>query len=564
MKTEAIITLSLAPPESKKQISNIGFATVQSTGVLTDSNTAYTKRITGEPDLVRLDGSYQFYESPSDCCYSTVMSGADGQFYDGAAPVSLSISFAQVQKSRGITLYFGDTCAANFSVYWYSGSTQQAAKSVTENISNPCIVTLDQDVEYDRVQIVFTKTDQPYRYLKLTEIDFGEAVIYNASNLIAANMHEEVDISGASTPASTLKISVHDPGQQLNPANPNGLYYRLTRGMQMRVDMVMDNASAPGGGYYLDTWEGSQTTVSKLTAVNCFGYFKGEEPEHESRFYNAETPANILSDFAGSIYANLAVDALPVSSLTGYIPRKAVREALCHLCVAVGGYAVAERDGTVKIKALSLDPYDPVELSEDDMFEEPAITSIKRKDGYRIEFYAYEISAESSGSGMANKAYYAPIQNRVVCNSVGMGGPASDINVEATGVTGHKVYYDRVEYTWELAKGCSIFVSGYPVTVTKYTTDTPETPDAVSIKEIPLITAANYDTVLNAMTEYCSRNVKLKFKMRPPLNLSCGCGVVVPTRHGSITGNISSMDIDLTGGMLANVEVIAHVDTTEN
>ena len=564
MKTEAIITLSLAPPESKSQVSEIGFPTAQNTKILTDSNTFYQKRITGEPDLVKLDGSYRFYEPPDDCCYSTLMSGADCRFNGGNALVSLSVSFSQPQKSRGISLYFGDTCAADFGVYWYGDSAQKASKAVKGNTSNPCIVTLDQDIEYDHVLISISKTDKPYRYIKLTEIDFGETITYNTENLLSANLHEEVDISGSSAPASTLKMSIYDPDQQLNPANSGGLYYRLLRGMQIRAEMVMDGISEPGGIYYLDTWEGSQTSISKLTAINCLGYFKGAEPEHESRFYTDEPPTTVLSDFGDVLCANLAADNLPISSLTGYIPRKTVREALCQLCTAVGGYPVITRDGTLKIRALSLDPYDPVELSQDDVFGEPAAEAIKRSDGFEIEYSEYKIGAETRGFGHPQSPYYGPMPNYVVYETGGIGYECDAISgceVESKrGLWSCKIYYNRVEYTYGRRDGCDIMVFGHAVTTTKYTTAADAgSSNVVSIKDIPLITAANYDIVRGAATDYCARNLKLKFKMRLPQNLTCGALVTVPTKYGGITGNISSMDIDLTGGMLANVEVLAHV-----
>ena len=404
MKTEAIITLSLAPPESKNQVSSIGFATAQSTALLTDSSTFYTKRITGEPDLVKLDGSYQFYESPSDCCYSTVMSGADGQFYDGAAPVSLSISFAQVQKSRGITLYFGDTYAADFSVYWYGGSTQQAAKSVTENTSNPCIVTLDQDIEYDRVQVVFTKTDQPYRYLKLTEIDFGEDCVFSGDNLKSAKLLDEFDYLANEISIGKLTLTAYDKAGKLDMMNPGGLYNRLLEDQEIRCDMRITEDDGTEkeirmGVYYLSDWKNVDRNNIQLTAGNILQKFDKTAWDY-SPYYDPASQTVDAAVLFGKVFEAADFENYTVSWLvgqepiSGYIKAGTIRSALQDLCVATRSTLRVKADGSVEI--YRPDPeMEPIKELTAVVGDIKCNETRKNKvDGFTVEYYVFSAGEE--------------------------------------------------------------------------------------------------------------------------------------------------------------------------
>ena len=53
--------------------------------------------------------------------------------------------------------------------------------------------------------------------------------------------------------------------------------------------------------------------------------------------------------------------------------------------------------------------------------------------------------------------------------------------------------------------------------------------------------------------------LRRKITLTTPLvyDLMCGARVSVPTAYGRVVGIVTRMDIDLSGGLLADVEVLA-------
>ena len=64
----------------------------------------------------------------------------------------------------------------------------------------PCkTVFVENHVEgFNGLQIIATLTDEPYRYVKIQEIDFGQKVVYDGETLVSASAIEEADLSGGS------------------------------------------------------------------------------------------------------------------------------------------------------------------------------------------------------------------------------------------------------------------------------------------------------------------------------------------------------------------------------
>ena len=80
---------------------------------------------------------------------------------------------------------------------------------------------------------------------------------------------------------------------------------------------------------------------------------------------------------------------------------------------------------------------------------------------------------------------------------------------------------------------------------------------AVQVNGIRLISKDNADAVMERLKGYYAKALKVKLRTPWSPGLDCGARISVPTRFGNVTGNISRMDIDLTGGLIATVEVIA-------
>ena len=520
----------------------------------------FGRYISGEPGVYRLDGSSRLFPaSPSGNhlgYWSGVLSGSGGAF--ATAPV-LSCAFASPHTSVGITIHFdGTTHLTDFVVQWLSGSTILDTVSVTDNTQQT--VYVDNPVEdYTGLRIIPSSTDAPYRYAKIQEIDFGRKVVYDNSTLVSASVIEEADLSGGSAPANSLRVTVLDPDNQLNPVNPSGVYAYLRKGMPLTVEFVRDGTAYPGGVYYLDTWEGSNTGTAKLTALDCLGV----EKDFESRFYSAITPADALAEIGAAIGTDTEAGTLLVLTLKGYIPRVSVQEAVSHICLSVGGFTRVTRAGKLRIEAVQ---DTPIVLQNSDILGEPTVTKIDNPDTFELETNDYTVTStgEMIGIGLLVKYGYpttAIISDTVYYADTGARDHTMVADVDPTdlqNVMAVKTYADRIEFTRPNKSGGFSFANN-PVTVKEpvVIVEVGTSRDTVRIDGIPYITKDNYPVVLNALKSYYARTLKVKFRAAWKPGLDLGACVTAPTRFGPVTGHISRMDIDLTGGLIATVEVIA-------
>lgn len=526
------------------------------------SNPTLRRYVTGEKDAVTLDGGFRLFpDSPGIHMgyWSAALSGADGAFT--APPVLLCDFGDTLHTGVGITLHFDvSTRLSDFTVQWFDADgAMLASKAVTVNTAETVFV--EQHVEnYAEVRILCEKTDAPYRYVKIQEIEFGQRLVYDDSNLVSASVTEEADLSGASVPAGSLRFEVVDPHGRLDPVNPEGIFAYLRRGMALHVDFLLNHAKYPGGLYYLDTWEGSDTGTAKMTAVDAVG--RGDK-SYESGFYSAVTPAGALDDIAQAIGVSSHAGTLPVKSLTGYIPKLSIQEAISHVCVASGGYARVTREGALRLCALE---DDPESISESALLGDPVITRMQQPDSFRVEVNRYTISPSPEGVGTFIPIVYGIPYDTQLNETLkfrdleGNDRILTDvtITVQEGTVLSYQVFSDRCDFV-RLNGNVRVAYQGNVVTTEDAQTVVVQGQGAETLEAagVPFITQDNYQTVLAALKAYCARNLKLKFRTPWRYGLDCGACVSVPTRFGNVAGNVTKLDIDLTGGLVATAEVLA-------
>lgn len=535
-------------------------------GLSPDENPSEFERyISGEPGVYRLDGSSRLFPGTTTGAnlgyWSGVLSGSSGTF--ATSPV-LSCAFSAPHTSVGITIHFDATTHLTaFVVQWLSGSTILDTISVTGH--NQQTVYVDNPVEdYTGLRIIPTSTDTPYRYVKIQEIDFGRRVVYDNSTLVSASVIEEADLSGGSAPANSLRVTVLDPDNRLNPVNPDGVYAYLRKGMPLTVEFLKDGTAYPGGVYYLDTWEGSNTGTAKLTAIDIIGKISGDS--YASKFYassDSATAGQLIDDFFTACGASGSVDtSIRSQSIQGYVPNISVQEALAHICLSCGGYARTGRDGSLVISSPSQSGAG-ILLQSGDVLGEPTVSKTDTVPGTIIEVYSYAV--ETDGLYDTVPVYISPTRETyrhtfggIGHNVVGriesaMGGTWSEV----PGRTGYN-FATLEAWAAEDPGPLYIVVSGDKVTETSYSKGAASgSGQAVSVSGIHLITVVNADAVKARMQSYYAKSLKIKLKTPWTAGLDCGARISVPTRFGNVTGNISRMDIDLTGGLIATVEVIA-------
>lgn len=516
-------------------------------------NPTLRQYVTGEQNAVRLDKGFRLFPDAPGLYmgyWSAALSEADGGF--SAPPVLLCDFGGALHTSVGITLHFDvSTHLSDFTVQWFGADgAALAAKEVTGNTARTVFV--EQHVEdYAQVRILCQKTDAPFRYVKIQEIEFGERMVYDNSTLVSASVTEEVDLSGASVPAGSLRFTLLDPDGRLDPVNPTGIYAYLRRGMRLHVDFLLDGASSPGGLYYLDAWECSNPGAASMTALDIVGIY-GKQVE--SPFYNQKSPQDILGDIGAELGVDTAAYGLPVSSLTGYIPAVSLQEALAHLCVSAGGFAHVGRGGVLSIDTPSISPE---ALSQGEVLGEPSVARMDQPDAIELEVYRYSVSESWEGMGYGAASTlggFRLVEEYPFLN--GALGTEAGVRL-SEGAASFRVYSDRVSVSYESAGAMSCDYRPVTLDGTSMLRDGGDGTETIALQGIPLITQSNAQAVMTAMKAYYGHSLRLKFRTPWRDGLDCGACVSVPTRFGNLTGHVTKLDIDLTGGLLAAVEVLA-------
>lgn len=526
----------------------------------------FGRYISGEPGVYRLDGSSRLFPgTPAGChlgYWSASMSGSNRLY--PTSPV-LSCGFASLHTSIGITIHFdGTTHLFAFTVRWLYNGSVKSSVDVSGNTLQTVFV--ENHVEgFNGLQVIATLTDEPYRYVKIQEIDFGQKMVYDGETLVSASVIEEADLSGGSVPANSLRFTVLDPDHRLNPVNPDGIYNYLKKGMPLTVEFLRDGTAYPGGVYYLDTWEGTNTGTAKLTAEDVIG-LKADE-SYASAFY---------AEGDGFTIGQLLADALTVCGIPGsaeatigagvcqgYIQETEVREAISHICVAGGGFARTGRDGSLLVSALpEADP--AVTLGEGDILGEPTITKTDAVTGVFIEVYRYVVGPDTIYDAPLvqpgpTREYYKYtfdwLGHNISCSV------EPEFNRPCNSIMG-RIGYNFVTFeAWaeEDPGPTHVITQGDLVTESSCQKGTQPVSGgrAVQVSGIHLISNTNADAVMARLKGYYAKAFKVKLRTPWVPGMDCGTRISVPTRFGPVVGNIRRMDIDLTGGLLANVEVVA-------
>lgn len=513
---------------------------------------------TGEPNLFKLSDYRLFPSDGAPGYWSGVMSGADGTF--SATPV-LTATMENAHSSIGVTVCFDQTThLSGFKVDWIgAGSAVISTVTVSDNDQQAAFVDNHVD-NYYGLRITAIKTDAPYRYVKIQEIDYGQNLVYNDNSLVDAKIVDEVDLSGASVPAGELNFEVLDPDDRLNPLNPDGIYAYMVEGIPVHVDCTTESETFPAGIYYMTAWEGSGTGTAKMQAVNIVG--TQTEKTYESRFYSAVSPWDALKDIAAVLGVSSSAAGLPIETLTGYIPAVPVQDAIAHISVASGGFARVTRWGDLEIVRAS---GDPLVIAEEDVLGDPVVTQLKQPGSFEAEVNAYTISSTGYMTGINFDALLGyPVdaeftQSLAFVDSAGQPVMIADAApVSTQNVIDYRVCADRVDVTRTYKAG-SVSYRDKQVTVgaPQVVTVRGAGAQTVSIKSIPFITQSNYQAVLSAMQAYYGLRRKITLTTPLVYDLTCGARVSVPTAYGRVVGIVTRIDIDLSGGLLADVEVLA-------
>ncbi len=304
-----------------------------------------------ERDYFRLDGTFELFPdnpAPHDWgLWSASISDGSGEF---KTAVTLTIEFTEPHSSLGLTFAFhettGDYCNS-LNVRWYGASSVLLSDMNYEPDS--AVYFADNAIEnYRKIVITFYSTNRPYRYLKLTQLDFGQIKLFEERDLISANLLEEIDPISSELRINTLDFTLHSQNTEFSILNPEGVYKLLQQRQPLKVYEYLDGVKKKMGTYYLDEWENEDEYNINMKAIDLVGIIDGTK--FSGGTYKNVAAGVIIQQIMNGANAEYELDSsLANKVLSGIIPVCTNREALQQVAFAIGAIVDCSRTHKIKI-----------------------------------------------------------------------------------------------------------------------------------------------------------------------------------------------------------------------
>jgi hypothetical protein len=523
---------------------------------LKSGNVAESPYITYEPNFWQLDGGYRFFPDDVNRIHvgmmSTAMSDENGDF--DTDPV-LTITFSHPHTTDGLVLRF-------------SQYTEDWADSITVayyDIDNVLITTnnyapddwefeIDQDVvNFAKIIITFHATNKPYRYLRVTGIDYGQLITWTDSEILSANVTEEINMLGVQLPTNTCDVKVYSKEDDFSIVNPTGYYARLKDRQPLSVYEYVGTTRKFIGRYFLDEWKSPSEKMSEFKCFDAVGVmgrinFNGGLwlPEGIA----SQDLIEMLMTNTGIPY-ELDADLYDIQVI-GYLPICTCRAALQQICVAIGAFANCSRTGLVKIRpAIILQgTEDYTTLTNAQQGEKPSLDIKSLVTNIELTAHDYALGADSITAYdgiLAVGQYEIPFQQ-----------PLHTLTITGAKIKTSGPNYAKIAVSTEgqvTLTGLNYIDNQHVYNIYNPLVGSYVLPNVVTISTATLIHSDNVAEVANRMFGYYQQRYIQKLGLFSP-TIAPGSVLQSDTQSNTqLLGVVEKMSIDLTGGFRANAEV---------
>jgi hypothetical protein len=518
---------------------------------------------TYEPDFWLLDGGYKFLPANTATVHVGMMSAAlsDQNGLFGVPPV-LTVSFRLVHTTDGLTLkfmpYSGDY-ASSINVKFYDAAgalirSDDYLPTATEFTTGQAVA------DFKQIVITFLATNRPYRYLRVSGIDYGELITFEGSAIRAASVVEEVDMLSAEVPYNTLELQLYSPDAAFSIINPSGIYASLTEKQPLSVHEIVDNGAVLIGQYYLDTWANTSDTEISFSCIDLLGVLDGMSYRGGIWLGAGIALHTLIEGILEPIYApyDLDIDLFDVV-VRGWIPICSYREALQQIAFAAGASVDCSRSGAIKIYASKIAASDPGYSAALAKTEQGLEQSLALKP----QVTGVEVTAHNYLAGTEIKELY----NDAL--PLGVSEITFDQPMHTLAVTGATILDSGVNYArLNVAVAGTVVLTGKVYTDTKKTfaVYNPEYDPALGqnakrngktqvVSSSFLVSSANGAVVAQRVYDYAQQRYLQKLKLFAPTIQPGDVALVDSLYNRQLRGVVEKMETDLAGGFLSDVTI---------
>ena len=519
------------------------------------------KYSTLEKNYFALDGSFEnFPNVVSNIGYWSRTASGDNKEFE--TPPTLTINFSKNHSTIGLTLRFSQySYCTHLKISYYNSSDTLVAEQeyYPDNYEYFC----EEDaVNYRKIIITFYSTNEANRYIKLYRILYGRTVVFEGDNLISANIMEELNPLSDELSINTLDFVCFATDDRFNILNPQGVYQMFQKTQPLKAFRVESGETIDMGTFYLESWENESQKSMRLKGIDLIGIL--DKVEFNGGIYdNVDATTLIESIFAKANVTNYTIDGITGETITGYLPIGTCREALQQILFALGAVADCSRSDAINIYKLT-DSATPKLIESDSILQDTK--EIKQGEivtGVSVKTHRYKLKREREtlyeeklSQGTYKIVFDRPSTNLQIENATinESGVNYAIITTDGSGSqTSGKYYGDR-----------NVLITGniyddLTNTVTVIDAEEHEKTNVLTIDNCTLANSTNATDIAARVFAYYTSLYTNKFDMILA-DEKVGDNVVTERSEiNELNGFVTKLDIDMTGGFLANAEIIAKV-----
>lgn len=510
-----------------------------------------------EPGGWPLDGSKVIPPKPDEVPDAEIglvmqdISDEDG-YYD--TPQVITFTTTYKYGLLALTLDFGPSPAADFSIDWYDGATLLKHLEITDNTDRRVLIRQGVN-DVDKIVLTITRSVIPQRKVRLVEFSFGAVLLYDKRKGYGLGITEIIDPLNERVSASDVRFTIDNFAQEFSLFDPTSLY-EYFQDRQLIVPKIGAQKAdgtmgfVPMGRYYLQRPQ-LRGNLAKLEirGVNLLGVLR------ESQYTKGPLKTATLAEFADDIATDAGVTVkYPASwnsiTMTAFIPSVSHAEGFRMLAQATCTLLRVTRDDEIEFAEIGseiLATFTPYDYKANDGFS-PSDDDIINTIQVEVTTLSVNDSSEELAKAEGVGTHYLKYD------------PSTDhsVHVDDGDLVSAYCYADNAEIT---ITGGTVTVTGKKITTGKSTVmKTIALPNerryVYEVKGQPFIQPSNAESVAEHYLSLKAQHrklVRIQYRGYPYLEIG---DIVSFTRNDMNTGPfiLTRSEYKLSGGMTGTLE----------
>lgn len=355
------------------------------------------KYTTLETDYFALNGSSHLTPKTSETIpylvgyLSNSISGSDGTFTTN--PV-IHCDFTIDHSSIGLSFEFDNEYPTKIEIIYKDSNGNILKDEVLDN-NDTTFVYGGRVLNYRSIDIIFLKTKNPYRRIRMYSLIFGIIKQWKDKDLLEYELERQTNITDEEIPISQLQIKVDNLSKEFNIVNPSGVYEFLQSKqlLKTKLGVYLEDGTieyVTMGNYYLNDWQTDGNTAT-LTANDKLSFITQSYSVPSATTKTLKNWAITLLTQVG--YTDYDIDdSLDSISVTTQFDSIDIKKLLKDIAIASQTMLYVDTDDKVVFKKLPTTQEGEIDFAN--MYKEPKISLDPVTNQVLVEVWDYSKTPE--------------------------------------------------------------------------------------------------------------------------------------------------------------------------